>query len=54
MTVERSSLVWLLQKHGVLLDRETLERIVKTNEKQRFSFSEDGQKIRANQGHSVH
>jgi putative RNA 2'-phosphotransferase len=41
------------RKHGVLLDRETLERIVETNEKQRFSFSKDGQKIRANQGHSV-
>ncbi|SFJ54887.1 RNA 2'-phosphotransferase [Thermoflavimicrobium dichotomicum] len=41
------------RKHGVLLDRETLVRIVETNDKQRFAFSEDGQKIRANQGHSV-
>ncbi|MFC7443197.1 RNA 2'-phosphotransferase [Laceyella putida] len=41
------------RKHGVLLDRETLERIVETNDKRRFSFSEDGQNIRANQGHSV-
>jgi len=30
-----------------------LEEIVRTNEKRRFSFSEDGRRIRANQGHSV-
>ncbi|MGA8943789.1 MAG: RNA 2'-phosphotransferase [Thermoactinomyces sp.] len=41
------------QQHGVSIDRETLERIVATNDKRRFSFSEDGQKIRANQGHSI-
>ena len=35
------------------IDREMLEQIVRTDEKQRYSFSEDGTKIRANQGHSV-
>ena len=35
------------------LDRETLALIVRTDEKQRYSFSEDGRRIRANQGHSV-
>lgn len=35
------------------LDRAKLEEIVRTDEKQRYSFSEDGTKIRANQGHSV-
>lgn len=34
-------------------DRKLLEEIVRTDEKQRYSFSEDGTKIRANQGHSV-
>ena len=34
-------------------DREILEEIVRTDEKQRYSFSEDGTRIRANQGHSV-
>ncbi|MFA0963809.1 RNA 2'-phosphotransferase [Roseivirga sp. BDSF3-8] len=34
-------------------DREKLEFIVSHNNKQRFSFSEDGRKIRANQGHSI-
>jgi putative RNA 2'-phosphotransferase len=41
------------RKHGMFLSLDTLKHIVKTNDKQRFSFSEDGQKIRANQGHSV-
>lgn len=35
------------------LTRELLEEIVRTDEKQRYSFSEDGTKIRANQGHSI-
>jgi putative RNA 2'-phosphotransferase len=30
-----------------------LEEIVRTDEKQRYSFNEDGSKIRANQGHSI-
>lgn len=32
---------------------ELITRIVVTNDKQRFSLSEDGQRIRANQGHSI-
>lgn len=34
-------------------DMETLEEIVKSDEKQRYSFNEDKTLIRANQGHSV-
>ena len=34
-------------------DREMLEEIVRTDEKQRYSFNEDGTLIRANQGHSI-
>ncbi len=30
-----------------------LERVVKNDDKQRYSFSEDGKRIRANQGHSI-
>lgn len=33
--------------------RELLEEIVRSDEKQRYSFNEDGTKIRANQGHSI-
>ena len=32
---------------------EMLEEIVRTDGKQRYSFSEDGTRIRANQGHSI-
>jgi len=35
------------------LSHEQLEIIVRDNDKQRFSFDETGQKIRANQGHST-
>jgi len=38
---------------GRWIDRETLERIVREDNKQRYSFSEDHTKIRANQGHSI-
>ncbi len=38
---------------GHMLDRATLERIVREDAKGRHAFSEDGQRIRANQGHSV-
>ncbi len=35
------------------LDSELLEEIVRTDEKQRYSFNEDHTLIRANQGHSI-
>lgn len=38
---------------GTPLDRTTLERLVAVNDKRRFSFSPDGSRIRANQGHSA-
>ena len=38
---------------GQPIDAEMLEEIVRTDEKQRYSFSADHTKIRANQGHSV-
>ena len=38
---------------GRKLDCETLERIVRENNKQRYSFNADKTKIRANQGHSI-
>lgn len=33
--------------------KATLEKIVKTDKKQRYSFSQDKTLIRANQGHSI-
>lgn len=37
----------------VELTTEMIRVVVESNDKQRFSFSEDGTKIRANQGHSI-
>ncbi len=42
-----------IRAFGREIDFPTLERIVKENNKQRFTISEDGKKIRANHGHSV-
>ena len=38
---------------GRQIDRETLERIVRENNKKRYSFNENHTRIRANQGHSL-
>ena len=46
-------LVNLANVAGQPLDRKTIEVIVALSEKQRFALSQDGQRIRANQGHSI-
>ena len=38
---------------GYRINMETLEEIVRTDNKQRYSFNEDKTLIRANQGHSI-
>ena len=35
------------------VNREILDHVVETNNKKRFAYSEDGQRIRASQGHSI-
>jgi putative RNA 2'-phosphotransferase len=40
-------------RHGWKLTRERIEQIVATSDKQRFKLSDDGARIRANQGHSL-
>lgn len=52
-SVEVDTLIAALTRHGRPTDRVALERVVATSDKQRFAFSADGTKIRANQGHSV-
>ena len=42
-----------VNQHGVKLTLAELKHVVETNTKKRFAFSEDGQRIRASQGHSV-
>lgn len=39
--------------HGKPLTQDDLARLIATSDKQRFALSEDGKRIRANQGHSV-
>ena len=48
-----SELLRALETHGLRLTLGELQEIVRTNAKQRFSFSPDGSSIRASQGHSV-
>lgn len=42
-----------VRRSGRQINMETLERIVRENNKQRYSFNTDHTKIRANQGHSL-
>lgn len=51
--VDVDQLVAACARDGLMLWRSTLEEVVRTNDKQRFSFDESGKRIRANQGHSV-
>ncbi|SEM90120.1 RNA 2'-phosphotransferase [Lihuaxuella thermophila] len=41
------------QRNGFPVDRDELHKVVKSNDKRRFAISQDGQRIRAVQGHSV-
>ena len=42
-----------LGHHGVVVSRAQLERVVAKSDKQRFTIDREGDRIRANQGHSV-
>lgn len=46
-------LIEKINAQGIELDFESLENIVLTNDKKRFSFNDDLTMIRANQGHSI-
>jgi putative RNA 2'-phosphotransferase len=48
-----SELLNAVNRHGRPLTLEQLQHVVATSDKKRYAFSEDGQRIRANQGHSV-
>ena len=51
--VDVDVLINAMNKSGKSVDRNLIEDVVETNDKKRFTFSEDGSMIRANQGHSV-
>ena len=47
------ALLAALRGHGTRIDRADLDRVVATNDKQRFVYDPTGARVRANQGHSV-
>lgn len=51
--VSVSELLRACRDYGRPLTAEELREVVASDDKRRFSFSEDGRKIRANQGHSI-
>lgn len=46
-------LIRLANSSGHTLTRETIAKVVASNDKQRFAFDSAGNRIRANQGHSI-
>ena len=51
--VSVQTLLDALKQSGKQVDLTLLQRVVHENTKQRFTFSDDSLKIRANQGHSI-
>lgn len=51
--VDVDELLAACDRAGKHISRELLQEIVATSDKKRFSFSDDGRRIRAYQGHSV-
>jgi putative RNA 2'-phosphotransferase len=51
--VKIEDLLAALKRNNFPVSREELNEVVEKNDKKRFSFDEKGEKIRANQGHSV-
>jgi putative RNA 2'-phosphotransferase len=51
--VDVDTLLAACASHRFPITRPQLETVVAASDKQRFAFSEDGKRIRANQGHSL-
>ena len=51
--VSVDDLIRCAEANGKQLTYEAISTVVETNDKKRFSFSDDGLRIRANQGHSI-
>ena len=51
--VSVEELLQAVNRNGVSLTLDQLKHIVATSDKKRFAFSDDGQRIRTSQGHSV-
>jgi len=48
-----TDLLRALREHKNPMKRSHLQKVVRANDKKRFEFSEDGERIRASQGHSI-
>ncbi|MGW4484567.1 RNA 2'-phosphotransferase [Amycolatopsis sp. NPDC004368] len=48
-----AQLLAALSAHGLRVSRAELTEVVRRSDKQRFAFDDSGERIRANQGHSV-
>jgi len=48
-----AELLSALSRQGRPVSRDAVEQVVRHSDKQRFALSEDGSRIRANQGHSM-
>ncbi len=48
-----NTLITSAAKEGRILDRAIIQKVVNSSDKKRFSLSDDGQRIRAVQGHST-
>ena len=53
ITLDVGELIKGINASGRRIDMPLLEEIVRTDNKQRYSFNEDRTLIRANQGHSI-
>ena len=51
--VDVTVLIDAMNRAGKSVDLALIQEVVRSNDKQRFTFSDDGSRIRANQGHSV-
>jgi len=51
--VNINELIQAAEKHRIYLNKKIIDQVIKENEKQRFTYSTDGESIRANQGHSI-
>ncbi len=51
--VDVGGLLDALGRHGAPVTLDRLQALVRDSDKQRFAFDESGERIRANQGHSV-
>lgn len=50
---ELDTLIRAMRKQNLGVTHELIEKVVETNDKQRFRISDDGKRIRASQGHSI-